>query len=101
MKRPRRNHSAEFKARIAREAMRGVETVTEIAQKNNLHPVQVSGWKKQLEENIPLLFTRKGATDDRVNELESRCARMEREVGQLVIEKEFLEKKCVELGIDP
>lgn len=101
MKRPRRNHSAEFKARIAREAMRGVETVTEIAQKNNLHPVQVSEWKKQLEENIPLLFTRKGATDDRVNELESRCAGMERKVGQLVIEKEFLEKKCVELGIDP
>ena len=74
MKRPRRNHSAEFKARIAREAMRGVETVTEIARKNNLHPVQVSEWKKQLEENIPLLFTRKGTTDDRVSELESRCA---------------------------
>lgn len=101
MKRPRRNHSAEFKARIAREALRGVETVTEIARKNSLHPVQVSTWKKELEENLHLLFERIGTADDRVSELEARCARMERKVGQLVIEKEFLEKKCVELGIEP
>lgn len=101
MKRPRRNHSAEFKARIAREALRGVETVVEIARKNSVHPVQVSTWKRELEENLHLLFERKGAAEDRVSELESRCARMERKVGQLVIEKEFLEKKCVELGIAP
>ena len=101
MKRTRRNHSAEFKARIAREALRGVKTVTEIARENNLHPVQVSGWKKELEENLSLLFERKGAADERLRELEDRCARMERKVGQLVIEKEFLQKKCVELGIEP
>lgn len=101
MKRTRRNHSAEFKARIAREALRGVKTVTEIARDNHLHPVQVSGWKNELEENIPLLFERKGAADERLRELEDRCARMERKVGQLVIEKEFLQKKCVELGIEP
>ena len=101
MKRPRRNHSAEFKARIAREALRGVDTVTEIARKNNLHPVQVSAWKKELEDNLHVLFERKGTADDRVNDLEARCARMERKVGQLVIEKEFLEKKCAQLGIEP
>lgn len=81
--------------------MRGVETVTEIARKNNLHPVQVSTWKKEMEENLHLLFERKGTADGRINELEARCAQMERKVGQLVIEKEFLEKKCVELGIEP
>jgi transposase-like protein len=101
MKRPRRNHSAEFKARIAREAIRGVETVAEIARKNNLHPVQVSAWKKELEENMTVIFERKGTGDERLKEMEARCARMERKVGQLVIEKEFLEKKCVELGIEP
>lgn len=101
MKRPRRNHSAEFKARIARDALRGVETISEIARKNNLHPVQVSAWKKELEDNLHVLFERKGEAEDRTNELESRCARMERKVGQLVIEKEFLEKKCAQLGIEP
>ena len=60
MKRTRRNHSAEFKARIAREALRGVKTVAEIARENSLHPVQVSGWKKELEENMSRLFERKG-----------------------------------------
>ena len=101
MKRTRRNHSAEFKARVAREALRGVKTVAEIARENNLHPVQVSGWKKELEEHMSELFERKGATDERLKEMEERCARMERKVGQLVIEKEFLQKKCMELGIDP
>jgi transposase len=101
MKRTRRNHSAEFKARIAREALRGVKTVAEIARGKNLHPVQVSTWKKELEENMSAIFERKGAGDERLKELEERCARMERKVGQLVIEKEFLQKKCVELGIDP
>lgn len=101
MKRPRRNHSAEFKARIAREALRGVKTVTEIARENDLHPVQVSTWKKELEDNLHVLFERKGDGDHRVKDLEERCSRMERKVGQLVVEKEFLEKKCRELGIDP
>jgi transposase-like protein len=101
MKRPRRNHSAEFKARIAREAIRGVKTVTEIARENNLHPVQVSTWKKELEENMAAIFERKGAGDERYKEMEERCARMERKVGQLVVEKEFLQKKCKELGIEP
>jgi transposase-like protein len=101
MKRTRRNHSAEFKARVAREALRGVKTVAEIARENSLHPVQVSGWKKELEENAGLLFERKGEADGRLRDLEERCARMERKVGQLVIEKEYLQKKCVELGIDP
>ena len=101
MKRTRRNHSAEFKARIAREALRGVKTVAEIARDNSLHPVQVSGWKKELEENLSLLFERKGAGEERTRELGDRCSRLERKVGQLVIEKEFLQKKCVELGIEP
>jgi transposase len=101
MKRPRRNHSAEFKARIAKEALRGVQTIAEIAQANQLHPVQVSTWKKELEENLPGIFERKNASNDKLKALEERCARMERLLGQVVVEKEFLEKKCVELGIDP
>lgn len=101
MKRTRRNHSAEFKARIAREALRGVKTVAEIARENNLHPVQVSGWKKDLEDHMVTIFERKGAADEQRREMEERCARMERKVGQLVVERDFLQKKCEELGIDP
>lgn len=100
MKKPRRNHSATFKARIAKEAIRGVKTVAEIARENNLHPSQVTNWKKELEENMALLFERKNGVDDEKRGLEKQCARLERKVGQLVIEKEWLEKKCDELGIE-
>jgi len=100
MKRPRRNHSAAFKARIAKEAIKGVKTIAEIAQENNLHPVQVSGWKKELEDNMQLLFARKNGVNEEQKKLERHCEQLERKVGQLVIEKEFLEKKCDQLGIE-
>ena len=95
MKRPRRNHSAAFKARIAKEAMRGVKAITEIAQENNLHPTQISSWKKELEENMTLIFERKNGVDEKKRQLEDQCARLERKVGQLVVEKEFLEKSAI------
>ena len=99
MKRPRRNHTAAFKARVAKEVLRGVKTVTQIAQENELHPVQVSGWKKELEANLPSIFERKNAADEDKQGLEKRCERLERKVGQLVIESDWLKKKCAELGI--
>ncbi len=67
IKKQRRKHTAEFKARIALEAIRGIDTINEIAAKNK---------------------------DD---ELER--AQLERKVGQLSMEVDWLEKKCVQLGI--
>jgi len=99
MKTPRRNHSAAFKARIAKEAIKGLKTIAQIAQENELHPIQVSKWKKQLEDNMDLIFERKNARNDELEDSKKQCERLERKVGQLVIEKEWLEKKCDELGI--
>lgn len=101
MKKPRRNHSAQFKARIAMEALRGVKTVAEIAADDNLHPTQVTTWKTDLMKGAPDLFERKNAPDLEKRAMEKSCERLERKVGQLVIEKEWLEKKCKQLGIDP
>ena len=50
MRKPRRNHSAAFKARIALEAIRGEKTVAEIAAHHEVHPNQVTAWKTQLLE---------------------------------------------------
>lgn len=100
MKRKRRTHSAEFKARIALEALKGIKTINQIAQEEGIHPVQVSQWKKELQERLPEVFAsaRSGREDKEKSDRD--LSRLERKVGQLVIEKEFLEKKCVELGID-
>jgi len=52
----RKKHSAEFKAKIALEPAKGLKTINEIASESEVHPSQVTMWKKQLLEEIPTLF---------------------------------------------
>ncbi|GAA5794424.1 hypothetical protein NGY2020056_32340 [Vibrio cholerae] len=56
MTRKRRNHSPEFKAKVALDAAKGDKTVAELAQKYNLHTNQISTWKKELLENAAMIF---------------------------------------------
>lgn len=100
MKRKRRHLTAEFKSRVAIEALKGEKTIQQIAQENDIAPTQVSAWKKELEERMCEMFERKNASDKRLNHHEKRGGHLERKIGQLVIEKEFLEKKCEQLGVD-
>lgn len=99
-KRKRRHLTAEFKARVAKEALKEEKSIQQIAQDNDIAPTQVSAWKKELEERMSELFERKNAASDAAKKSDKQAARLERKVGQLVIEKEFLEKKCEQLGID-
>ena len=55
-KRPRRNHAAAFKAKVALEAIKGEKTVTEIAQRFDVHPNQVTEWRRQLLERAADVF---------------------------------------------
>jgi transposase-like protein len=101
MKQKRRNHSPEFKARVALEAIRGVKTVQQIAADNHLHPVQVTQWKTQMLEAAPGVFERGRSAAKQQQIQEQQQERLERKVGQLVVEVDWLKKKCKELGIDP
>ena len=100
MKRKRRHLSAEFKARVALEAIKGIRTINDIAQENDVAPTQVGAWKKELEGRIVEVFEGKGEATQALAKKEAAQGRLERKIGQLVIEKEFLEKKCGELGLD-
>jgi len=101
MKQKRRNHSPEFKARVALEAIKGVKTVQQIATENHLHPVQVTQWKTQMVESASGVFSRgrERALEQAASEQEKE--RLERKVGQLAVEVDWLKKKCKEMGIDP
>lgn len=99
MKQKRRNHSAEFKARVALEAIKGVKTVQQIAAENHLHPAQVTQWKARMIESAVGIFGRGQGRGEGSSEEEKE--RLERKVGQLAVEVDWLKKKCKELGIDP
>ncbi len=63
MKRKRRHLTAEFKARVATEALKEEKTIQQIAQDNDIASTQVSSWKKELEEQMCEIFERKKASD--------------------------------------
>ena len=97
MKKQRRKHSAEFKAQVALEAIRGMKTLSEIAQEFEIHPVMVGNWKKEMLEHLPELFDKK--RPKKAKDVEREKAQLHQKVGQLSMEVDFLEKKCKQLGI--
>ena len=92
----RRQHSPEFKAKVALEALKGIEPVHAIAAKYQVHPVQVSQWKKELLERLPEVFARKAPPG--VAEAAEREAKLYQKIGQLEVELDWLKKKSTELN---
>ena len=84
MSKTRRNHSPQFKAKVAIEALAGEKTIHEIAAKHQVHPTQVTQWRRQLIDQAAEVFGKssgKGTADDR----EALLAK----IGELTVEKDF------------
>ena len=96
MKKGRRNHNARFKAKVALEAIKGLKTISELASKYEVHPNQISQWKRQLVENLPALFTDKRAKRAAEDEAKEK-AELYQQIGQLKVELDWLKKKlCID-----
>ena len=95
----RRKFTPEFKARVAMEAARGVRTINEIAADNELHPTQVSAWKKELLDGAASVFEGGGEARRSEEAMDKERAQYERKIGQLTIEMDWLQKKSKELGL--
>ena len=95
MSKKRRLHSPDLKARVGLEALKGIEPVHAIAAKYQVHPVQVSQWKKEAAERLSEVFARKGDPDARA--AKDREKELFEEIGRLKMELEWLKKKVGQL----
>ncbi len=90
MKTTRKRYSAEFKARVALEAIRGDLTLAELAAKHGIHHTMIGSWKRQAVEGMASLFdggdqVAKMAGDAEIEKLHAK-------IGQLLVERDFLAK---------
>ena len=89
--RTRRRFSAEFKAKVALEAIQGHETVAELATKHELHPTQIAAWKREAIEKLAKVFDDKGSAESQANR-DAEVTKLHAKIGQLVVERDFLAK---------
>lgn len=90
MSKKRRKFTAEFKARVALDALSGEHTLSELASKYGVHPNQVSQWKKQAKEQIVAGFAGKAQKTQQSDE--ARIKELHAKIGQLTVEKDFLQQ---------
>ena len=89
--RTRKRHSAEFKAKVAVAAMREDKTLNELAGEYELHPMQISTWKKQAIAGLPGVMGGKPEWD--ASESQERECRLYEKIGRLETELDWLKKK--------
>lgn len=88
----RKRYSAEFKAKVALEAIKGEKTAGEIAGEYGVHSTQIAQWKKQVMDEIPKVFSMKKQRDARKEE-ETRSS-LYQQIGQLKVELDWVKKKA-------
>ncbi|MBR9852410.1 MAG: IS3 family transposase [Rhodobacteraceae bacterium] len=94
----RKNHSAEFKAEVALEAIREELTLAELSKKYGVHPNMISGWKRAAIKNMASTFTKGGGDVAKANEAE--IDKLHSKIGQLVVERDFLKRGLGSLSKD-
>ena len=95
MKRPRRNHSAAFKAKVALAAIRGDKTLAELAEHFEVHPNQITQWKSQMVERATRVFGGEAPAPDSAATIRALQAK----IGQLTMECDFLEGALNKAGL--
>lgn len=95
----RRTYSPEFKSKVALEALRENKPIHEIAQRYQLHPTQVTQWKKVLLDQAAGVFeSDRGKLDESLRR-KSKEDRLYKNIGQLQMEVAFLKDSCEKLGV--
>lgn len=94
-RRPRRTHTAAFKAKVALAALKGDKTLAELAQQFDVHPNQITDWKTRLQEGAAGVFGEdRGEPGAKVD-----VTRMQAKIGELTLENDFLETALIKAGL--
>ena len=94
-RRPRRNHTPAFKAKVALAAIKGEMTLTELAQHFDVHPNQITQWKAQLLAGAAGVFGPMGGSGPATVDLKPLHAK----IGELTLENDFLEGALSKAGL--
>ncbi len=86
----RKRYTAEFKAKVALEAIRGEHTIAELASRHALHPNLIGLWKKQAVDKLARVFDDKAG--EREAGREAEISKLHAKIGQLVVERDFLSR---------
>jgi len=86
----RKRDAAEFKAKVALEALRGDLTAAQLATKHGVHQTMISEWKRQAVEGLAAVFS--GKTQAKEGSREGELEKLHAKIGQLVVERDFLAK---------
>ena len=95
-RRPRRNHSAAFKAKVALAAVKGDRTVAQLAEHFDVHPNQITAWKAQLEGGASEVFG-SGSTAPTAPAVDVKS--LHAKIGELTLENDFLEGALTKAGL--
>jgi transposase len=96
-RRPRRNHTPAFKAKVALAAIRGESTVTDLAQHFGVHPNQITQWKAQLQEGAAGVFGSGAGTGANLPTVDVKS--LHAKIGELTLENDFLEGALGKAGL--
>ena len=88
----RKQYSAECKARVALEALKGLKPVNELASTYGVHPTQIAPWKHRLHKEMPEIFSARRAK--REQDQEAMQAQLYQQIGHLKVEVDWLKKKA-------
>jgi transposase-like protein len=98
----RKRFDEQFKATVALESVREEHTLQELAEKYQVHPNQISAWKKKLLEQSATIFERKNKKDEEYVQLTKEKEELFRQLGEMQYQNEWLKKKYRQLyGKDP
>jgi len=86
----RKRYSAEFKAKVALDALRGELTTAQLAAKHGVHQTMISEWKRQAVDGLTSVFS--GKAEEKAATREGDLEKLHAKIGQLVVERDFLAK---------